>query len=179
MTNTNNTSKSLELRKVLMAEQRELLRVGDIVLVCLPDNMVTLLNVITERQQRENWEEACRDRFDEAVKNHSRRTVPQIKTALAVSEVALALETLMSGNRGHPDIATIVRNDTNIKVGDHQIPGVYLAGRIAEEASVDLSVALMLWNTIMNLLIDGKIKLPGLIGLQKSEDVIELSREVL
>lgn len=168
MAKTDNPTEGPAVRKMMKAAHRELLRAGDKLLRYLSDEDIYLLDVITAERQEE-WR-ACLS----GIKSISQVRPPRVKAAMAISEVALALETLMSRHRGNPETALIKRKDPSIKVGDRQVPAKYLASRIAEEADVELSVALILWNAIANLLIDGTMKLPGLISSIKVKDSVEL-----
>lgn len=160
------TPESPAVREMMESSHKELVRAGDKVLKSLPDEIVALLG--KEDYLQDEW----RDRFSGV---RTRLTLPRLRAALAVSEVSLALETLMSSRRSNLDTVLIKHLDAHIKVGERQVPVTHLVNRIAEEAAVEPVVAQTLWNAITKLLVDGKLKLPGLASAPK--DSVELCLE--
>ncbi len=135
---------------LVSAAQQELLVTGRAVLQHVP-----------EQHRRAMRTELPLDRVHElwAVKD---APAEEIRCALAVSETALALRSVLASAK-----ASVSTNGVEMSDGSN-VPVRYFASRIAVYACVDPSVGEAVWSSVVQVLADGKSGLPGIHVMERS-----------
>lgn len=112
------------------------------------------------------------NRFAEACAKDDNLTPELIRIAVSISEVSLALETLMSSRRKLDDVIVFKLGDNEFLLPNRKVSLNYLFNRISEESGITREVAVDFWNALLNLLKEDPHALPDIISEVSNDQII-------